>query len=80
MCRFSRFAPEAREAISRARYCAWLLEEGGLLAQAETGDQEALARLRTVNRVIAQSPALLARELTGPRRGSAWPSGGTRSA
>jgi AcrR family transcriptional regulator len=39
-----------------------LLEEGGLLAQAEAGDQEALARLRTVNRVIAQSPALLARE------------------
>src|SRR5580765_2474113 len=41
--------------------CA-LLEEGGLLAQAETGDQEALARLRAVNRVIAESPALLARE------------------
>jgi AcrR family transcriptional regulator len=39
-----------------------LLEEGGLLAQAETGDQKALARLRTVNRVIAASPALLARE------------------
>jgi AcrR family transcriptional regulator len=39
-----------------------LLEEGGLLAQAETGDREALARLRTVNRVIAESPALLARE------------------
>jgi len=39
-----------------------LLEEGGLLAQAEAGDEEALARLRTVNRVIAGSPALLARE------------------
>jgi AcrR family transcriptional regulator len=39
-----------------------LLEEGGLLAQAEAGDQEALARLRTVNRVIAESPALLSRE------------------
>ena len=39
-----------------------LLEEGGLLGQAEAGDQEALARLRTVNRVIAASPALLARE------------------
>lgn len=24
------FDPQAREAISRARYCAWLLEEGGL--------------------------------------------------
>jgi len=39
-----------------------LLEEGGLLAQAEAGDQEALTWLRTVNRVIAASPALLARE------------------
>ena len=39
-----------------------LLEEGGLLGQAEAGDEEALTRLRTVNRVIAESPALLARE------------------
>lgn len=44
---------------------AWrraLLAEGGLLAQAETGDAEALGRLRTTNRVIADSPALRARE------------------
>jgi len=39
-----------------------LMAEGGLLAQLEAGDREALARLRTVNRVIAASPALLARE------------------
>jgi AcrR family transcriptional regulator len=39
-----------------------LLAEGGLLAQAESGDPEALARLRTVNRIVAASPALLARE------------------
>lgn len=39
-----------------------LLAEGGLLAQAEAGDPTALAQLRTVNRVIAASPALLARE------------------
>ena len=39
-----------------------LLEKGGLLAQAEAGDKQALARLRTVNRVRAGSPALLARE------------------
>jgi AcrR family transcriptional regulator len=39
-----------------------LLEEGGLLEQVEAGDPEAIARLRTVNRVIAASPALLARE------------------
>jgi AcrR family transcriptional regulator len=39
-----------------------LMDEGGLLTQVEAGDAEALARLRTVNRVIADSPALLARE------------------
>jgi AcrR family transcriptional regulator len=39
-----------------------LLAEGGLLAQVETGDMDALARLRTVSRVIAGSPALRARE------------------
>jgi AcrR family transcriptional regulator len=40
----------------------YLLESGGLLAQVEAGDPQALERLRTVNRVIAASPALLARE------------------
>ena len=35
---------------------------GGLLAQVEAGDLPALERLRTVNRVIADSPALQARE------------------
>jgi AcrR family transcriptional regulator len=39
-----------------------LLQPGGLLAQVASGDPEALARLRTINRVIAASPALLARE------------------
>jgi len=39
-----------------------LLAEGGLLAEVEAGDKEALDRLRTVSRVIAASPALLARE------------------
>jgi AcrR family transcriptional regulator len=39
-----------------------LLEEGGLLAQTEAGDAQALERLRTINRVISSSPALLARE------------------
>jgi AcrR family transcriptional regulator len=39
-----------------------LLTTGGLLAQVEAGDLEALERLRTFNRVIAASPALLARE------------------
>ena len=39
-----------------------LLGAGGLLAQVEAGDDHALERLRTVNRVIADSPALQARE------------------
>jgi AcrR family transcriptional regulator len=39
-----------------------LLGAGGLLARVEAGDAEALHRLRTVNRVIAASPALGARE------------------
>src|SRR5215204_3011765 len=39
-----------------------LLDGGGLLAQVDAGDPGALERLRTVNRLIAASPALLARE------------------
>jgi len=39
-----------------------LLAEGGLLAQVEAGDAQALERLRTINRVISGSPALRARE------------------
>jgi AcrR family transcriptional regulator len=39
-----------------------LVAEGGLLARVEAGDAEALDRLRTVNRVMAGSPALRARE------------------
>src|SRR5436305_14193139 len=39
-----------------------LLAEAGLLGQVEAGAPGALARLRTVIRVIAASPALLARE------------------
>jgi AcrR family transcriptional regulator len=41
---------------------ALLAEGGGLLGRAGAGDPEALARLRTVNRIVAASPALLARE------------------
>jgi AcrR family transcriptional regulator len=39
-----------------------LLGAGGLLALVEAGDDQALERLRTMNRVIAASPALRARE------------------
>jgi len=48
-----------------------LMDEGGLLTQVEAGDAEALARLRTVNRVIADSPALLAREQQAITRNAA---------
>ena len=40
----------------------YVLQPGGLIAQVEAGDPRALERLRTVNRLIAASPALLARE------------------
>jgi AcrR family transcriptional regulator len=40
----------------------YLLESGGLLTQAAAGDADARQRLWTVNRVIAASPALQARE------------------
>jgi AcrR family transcriptional regulator len=39
-----------------------LLAQGGLLAQVENGDAEALDRLRTMTQVITASPALVARE------------------
>ena len=39
-----------------------LTAEGGLLARVEAGDADALERLRTINRMIGASPALLARE------------------
>jgi len=40
------FDPQAREAISRARYCAWLLEEGGLPVRTITsaGSREVIWR------------------------------------
>jgi len=48
-----------------------LIDEGGLLTQVEAGDAEALARLRTVSRMIADSPALLAREQQAITRNAA---------
>jgi AcrR family transcriptional regulator len=47
-------------ALSAVR--SYLLGSGGLLTQIEAGDSEALERLRAVNRMIAASPALQARE------------------
>jgi AcrR family transcriptional regulator len=40
----------------------FLLDTGGLLDLVEHGDQESLHRMRTVQRVIAESPTLVARE------------------
>lgn len=39
-----------------------LTQRGGLVDQVAAGDEQALDRLRTVNRIIAESPALQARE------------------
>jgi AcrR family transcriptional regulator len=39
-----------------------LADAGGLIAQVDAGDRHALDRLRTVNRVMASSPSLRARE------------------
>jgi len=40
----------------------FLLQPGGLVKSAEAGDRDALTQLRTVNRLIADSPTLIARE------------------
>jgi AcrR family transcriptional regulator len=45
-----------------AAFQRFMLSSGGLLGQAEAGDTEAFEQLRTVSRLIADSPALLARE------------------
>ncbi len=45
-----------------AAFRSALLAEGGLLGQLESGDPDALPRLRMVNSIVAASPALLARE------------------
>jgi AcrR family transcriptional regulator len=52
--------PDGEPAL--AAFGRFLLDSGGWLRQAEAGDTAALDRLRTVNRLIAASPALLARE------------------
>jgi AcrR family transcriptional regulator len=68
--RLEAFATRLVDAISSrpvgepvlAAFRRHLLESGGLLAQVEAGDPEALERVRTLHRVIAASPALQARE------------------
>ena len=68
--RLEAFGARLLEAISRREvgepalvaFRRFILGSGGLLAELEAGNPEALERLRTVNRVIAASPALRARE------------------
>jgi AcrR family transcriptional regulator len=68
--RLEEFGARLAEAVSArppgepalAAFRRALLAQGGLLAQAEAGDAQALDRLRTVNQLITASPALLARE------------------
>ncbi|MGH3343809.1 MAG: TetR family transcriptional regulator [Carbonactinosporaceae bacterium] len=68
--RFESFGARLVDAISTrpagesglAAFRRYLLASQGLPAGVERGDREALARLRTVNRVISASPALLTRE------------------
>ena len=58
--------PPGESAIAAFRRA--LLADGGLLAEAEGGAAQAAQRLRTVNRVIAGSPALRAREQQASNR------------
>ncbi len=68
--RFEGFETHLLEAVSNrgpgesvlVAFRRFLFGTGGLLAQVEAGDPDALDRLRTVNQMIADSPALLARE------------------
>jgi len=52
---------EAGEPVLAA-FRRFLLDSGGLLLKVQAGDHAALEQLRTVNRLIAASPALQARE------------------
>jgi AcrR family transcriptional regulator len=68
--RLEAFGAQLVEAVSErpagepalAAFRRALMGSGGLLALTQAGDHQALERLRTVNRVTAASPALLARE------------------
>ncbi|MDH6222455.1 TetR family transcriptional regulator [Streptomyces pseudovenezuelae] len=68
--RFEAFTEQLVEAVrtrergesALAAFRRRLLAPGGLLTRGEAGDAAALTQLRTVNQVIADSPALQARE------------------
>ena len=55
------FAPQAREAISRARYCAWLLEEGGLPVRTITSAGPGEVIWRDAHQIVSKAVADLPR-------------------
>ena len=55
------FDPQAREAVSRARYCAWLLEEGGLPVRAITVSGQREVIWRDAHQIVTKPSADLPR-------------------
>ncbi|WP_298367077.1 hypothetical protein [uncultured Bradyrhizobium sp.] len=53
------FDPDAREAISRARYCAWLLEEGGLPVRTITTSRQREVLWRDAHQIVTKPSAEL---------------------
>ncbi|MHC2465259.1 hypothetical protein [Bradyrhizobium embrapense] len=51
------FDPEAREAISRAGYCAWLLEEGGLPVRTITTSRQRELLWRDAHQIVTKPSA-----------------------
>ena len=63
------FHPDAKEAISRARYCAWLLEEGGLPVRTITTTHQREVIWRDAHQIVTKPSANLPKAF--PERGSA---------
>jgi hypothetical protein len=55
------FDPQAREAVSRARYCAWLLEEGGLPVRIITVSGQREVIWRDAHQIVTKPSADLPR-------------------
>jgi hypothetical protein len=51
------FDPQAREAVSRARYCAWLLEEGGLPVRTITTSRQREVIWRDAHQMVTKLSA-----------------------
>jgi len=51
------FDPAAREAVSRARYCAWLLEEGGLPVRTITTSRQREVIWRDAHQIVTKPSA-----------------------